>query len=138
MSVATDRAWAAGILDGEGCIIIAKDYKGTKRVERFRLKVQVSMTHQPTIDRLHVMFGGSRHNHTPQNSQWRQRHYVILCGEQAEQMLRKVLPYLTAKKEEALVALDFRKLSVKERTARGARFKAELERLKRVEWPAVV
>jgi hypothetical protein len=100
-----DLAWAAGLIDGEGCIQIAK--RSTKNGHGYVLSFMVNMTHEATILRLRDLFGfGSITplKTTHKRPQWR---WVLGCA-QAEILLRMVRPYLVTKAREADIALEYR------------------------------
>lgn len=48
-------AWAAGIIEGEGCFIFSKD----KRNNHHTTAVQVEMTDEDVLKRLQALFGGT-------------------------------------------------------------------------------
>lgn len=103
-----DKAWAAGILDGEGCISISKEnHTDTRAGLLHRPRVRVQMTHELTVRRLRDLFGG--HILTVDGASvgrkmswdWRLRH-----PQQVSTFLRGVLPYMVTKREEAILLLD--------------------------------
>lgn len=104
--VDTDLAWAAGIIDGEGCIQIAK--RSIRLGSGYTLSVTVNMTHEATIQRLRDIFGFGSILHletSHKRKQWR----WALGSKQADIMLRMVRRYLVTKAKEADIALDFRR-----------------------------
>lgn len=107
-------AYAAGIIDGEGCITASfrPEYG-----EYGQVRVCVGNTDEAMIKWLQQHFGGSVYNYptTKKMFQWH-----IFC-KNAEKFLRIVLPYLITKKEEALIALELRKVIVerKNKTKNG-------------------
>ncbi len=52
----TDYAWAAGIIDGEGCISIAKTLRKDAKNFSYCLCIGVSMSHFPTVEKLNNIF----------------------------------------------------------------------------------
>ncbi len=112
-----ETAWAAGIVDGEGCIHISRGCTKTRRRLRlgkwvsgtrydYRLIVKVKMTHAPTIRRLGALFPasaiygqklGKPHYSPPLSVQWNNR--------KARQFLLAIRPYLFTKAREADLAL---------------------------------
>lgn len=103
-----DLAWAAGIIDGEGCIRIQRRRKGPGF--DYRLDVGVEMCHIGTIDRLFQIFvrGSTRMGTTKSPLT---NHHQLYCwkvvGHDAANVLRCVLPYLLTKRERAELALEF-------------------------------
>jgi hypothetical protein len=128
----TDYAWLAGIIDGEGCITVNK---------QLNLWVQVGMTHRPTMERL-LDFGGTLRNHTSQSAKWRQRFMWVVTGQDAVDLLKKTMPYMVTKQEEAVLALTldgtFRKggKAPMPEAVRSLRLRVRetLQVLKRVPW----
>lgn len=107
----TDLAWAAGIIDGEGCIGLHRHGGPTKNW--WSLILKVTMGHEPSIRRLHDLFGeGSVQNQRPSRGQ---QHYNVawswLCTtRQVERVLAQVRPYLVTKAAEADLALEYLRL----------------------------
>lgn len=105
----TELAWAAGIVDGEGCVTIshvpAKRQKGCLN-DRHALYLKVTMGDKPTVDRLHKLFGiGSVQINIQKkyNTAWS----WLCCSRDAGIALRKLLPYLVTKRAETLLAIEF-------------------------------
>jgi hypothetical protein len=89
--------YAAGLLDGEGCILINK--QGTA----YTLQTRVGMSSDKAVSLMHKTFGGSL-----KINSFSRMHTWVLCSVEAEGFLRCVLPFLRVKKEEAKVAIAFR------------------------------
>ena len=104
----TKLAYAAGILDGEGCIIIAKGNpkKGVRLTPQYSLKVIVGMSNPSATSWLFETFGGNLK--LKPNHQYKPVHTWSCLSIQAEGFLRCILPYLKVKRIEAELALDFR------------------------------
>ena len=101
-------AWAAGILDGEGCITMNRQRPGTGgRINpSHRLFVKVTMGHRPTVDRLREIFGvGSVH--VQRSARWNDAYSWWVASRQAGFVLRTVRPYLVTKAAEAELAMEF-------------------------------
>lgn len=102
----TDLAWAAGIIDGEGCIDIS-----LRQGRYAQLDVSVVNTDPRLLLRLRELFRGSVHHRPHQTS--RPRHRMTwrwtIVSRQAETFLRQVRPYLVIKQEQADIALAMRK-----------------------------
>jgi hypothetical protein len=94
-----DLAWAAGIVDGEGCLsrIVTKNPRGIS----MSLVVVTSMVHRPTISRLQKIVGGKipypkRGKRKPrEKQQWTT--YVL--GRDAIRAIELLHPYLVTKKK---------------------------------------
>ncbi|NMC77028.1 MAG: hypothetical protein GYA60_07035 [Candidatus Methanofastidiosa archaeon] len=99
----TQKAYLAGIIDGEGCIgIFAGKSNGSAS-----LIVRIGMCSYETISTIAKWIG------CPVLKEKKRREYqqlwlIQLTFQQAEDVLKAVLPYLITKKEQAQLALDFR------------------------------
>jgi hypothetical protein len=101
---AFELAWAAGLIDGEGCIGIFEDSNYLKAY----LRLSLNMTHQETVKRFHKLFGaGTVRLATKQNSNWRQQLSYKASGKDALFVIKELLPYLFTKRESALLAVSF-------------------------------
>lgn len=91
-----DIAWAAGIIDGEGCI------RFYKNGNYFYPRLSVEMTHKPTIVRLHEILGGNVHK-VKRNRAGRYER-TLWVFEVAASLLGDVVgelyPYIFTKKEQ--------------------------------------
>lgn len=137
MIAPTDLAWAAGIVDGEGCISLhtVKTAGGVCYV----LRLTVANTSPLMLDRLHHIFGEG--NTVPKkraSEHHRQSWHWQVCSKQAERVLRLIEPYLINKREEARVGLLSRELMGRHgenkenpNTEQLAWFKRQLSELKR-------
>jgi hypothetical protein len=119
-------AWAAGLIDGEGCIRIDTG---------FRLVLKVKMTHLPTLERLMEVFscGSVRPCKVKQGTrpQW-----IWSCmGLRAMKVIEEVSPYMVTKKQEALLALQYGDYCLSHKWERGTQsmreeFRSNLSLLK--------
>jgi len=106
-----DLAWAAGILDGEGCIYIRRHKNYSVRNKRvtpqYVLVVQVVNTDKKIIDKLNEIVLGNIYERKPE-----ERRKLTYCwnlvGGKAEGFLKQVLPFLVSKKERALLSIQLR------------------------------
>lgn len=111
MASETDYAWAAGIIDGEGAILMTRNAPGTNRRKTlsFQVRISVRMTHNETIRRLGRIFGGTIKGAKARDPK---RHRPTLDWYVGDlltvDVLTKVLPYLTTKREQADLVLEFR------------------------------
>lgn len=100
-----DYAWAAGLLDGEGCIHIERELCYGR--PRYYLVVAVQMTHRGTLNHLHDVFGGasprvSRQSSKHRRAMWRWQ----LSGPSAAPFLCGILPFSQTKQQEISLALE--------------------------------
>ena len=103
----TDLAWAAGIVDGEGCI-------GLHRGEHSKTRVRLSVvnTDPRMLLRMHDMFGGSVRpltlykNKLARKPQWI---WVLHGGPAVGKTLMLILPYMVCKSAQAEIVIEWSK-----------------------------
>src|SRR5262245_48916337 len=105
-----DLGWAAGILDGEGCISIStrRSYAGP-HAQLHQFVVTVSGCDYRIPRKLHAMFGGKLNEvHARRiKPQWNEALRWSVYQRQAAEVLEVLIPYLVSKREQAEVALEF-------------------------------
>ena len=98
-----DIAYMAGLVDGEGCIVIFQDRKPKGGHLRPTLRLVISMTKPAPLLWAKETFGGSFFKAAA-------RHQATTCwtwvaaGQRALRILRLLFPYLKVKKKNALLA----------------------------------
>lgn len=108
----TVLAYLAGIIDGEGCIRIAKQ-TATKELGKapYSATVNCGMTNPVAVELLHQTFGGSIRDNkaTCKNaSPCKPLRYWYLSGTNSvAAALRQLYPFLLVKKHQAAIVLDF-------------------------------
>jgi hypothetical protein len=103
-------AYAAGLIDGEGCIgaYNTRPKTDTVRAAFFQLTVRVAMKTPRPVEFLYALFGGARHIQLQKGPGKPGPYFVWQARNvQAEECLRRLLPYLVEKREQAVVALEF-------------------------------
>ena len=112
-------AWAAGFIDGEGCIILHRI-----NPRKFSLRISVGNTDIRPLHRLQQMYGGSvRWDRHPRGRPFWVWKTVSL---NAAKCLLRVMPWLVVKHEQAELAIRSRQYM-----RRGRKTEVELENL---EW----
>lgn len=96
----------AGLVDGEGCIFIQKWIRSPRNIE-YRIRVSVTMTHEPIVRLFSAHFGGTfqvvkRNKDNPKHSD---AYLCIVTGGKAVSLIQALLPYLIVKQEEARLAI---------------------------------
>lgn len=99
--------YAAGLFDGEGFIRVAIWKKPNSLHTRYQVNVGIANTYQPVMERIASKYGGkiycNRHDlRSPKN---RPVHNWLVGSQIASNFLRKVLPFLHIKREQADLAL---------------------------------
>ncbi len=102
----SEKAWFAGMLDGEGCIHISKEIRQSGYC-RYRLIADVINTFFPALEKIKEIWKAGNINPTKgiKRPIWRWRSH----GNTAEWILEHAFPYLVIKREQALLAIAFQK-----------------------------
>jgi len=107
--------YAAGIFDGEGCVLVTKPRQSRATPG---LNVQIAGNYVPMFEWLVANFGGSfgkagrpkrigeTANYGPVKTNQKQSYQWLATGAAAQSFLELVLPYLMEKKEQAYVAVN--------------------------------
>ncbi len=108
---ATELAYAAGLMDGEGSILCcgrgyAKKGKNTKKY--LTVSVSLNNTDPNMIMWLCERFGGSVHLVRYDLPGYKDLYGWRLSGKKMETFVRAIEPYLVTKKAQAILALKFR------------------------------
>lgn len=101
---ASDWAWLAGILDGEGHIQAVQRRKGVIGLSR---RIAITNCNLPLLIQIATLFGGQIHPHTPPPIGHRQQFQWYCYGDRMRWILEGTLSRLVAKKGEAEVCLAF-------------------------------
>ena len=109
-------AWAAGIIDGEGCISICRK----RHANAWVLRVTVSQVDPRLPARLKELFGGSVSHYNPVKKNHRRVWTWTIQAHAAEAALRAVLPWLFLKKEQAEIGMASRQFIKKAEGRVGA------------------
>jgi hypothetical protein len=102
-------AWAAGFLDGEGCIHIAKQRYRSARSDTYRLGVHVTQNDLAVLERFREFVGIHAPIYPVKRAPNHRRQCFTLnfSGHSALALLSLLLGFLVRKREEAQAALDF-------------------------------
>ena len=100
----TEKAYIAGLTDGEGCISANKQFK-----KYHYLRVEITNTNPIMCDFLMKTVGyGSPHLVKKQKENWKSTISWIVTNKQGEKFLREILPYLQIKKQLAITGIELR------------------------------
>jgi hypothetical protein len=94
-----ELAYAAGLIDGEGCIHITKG-------PQYRLYLKVSMCHEETIEHLWKMFNRGTIQNVVQRI-WTDAYSWLCSPKDAIEVIRLVRPYLITRVLDADIAEEF-------------------------------
>jgi hypothetical protein len=111
----SDLAYAAGIIDGEGCIKIyhaKKETLGKGHVrDRYQLQIQVDMVKSEVVNWLQSKFGGTVYEHRrsiKKHPTWNDsKRWYLMSKDEMTNFLGMILPYLKIKRKQAELALQF-------------------------------
>lgn len=103
-------AWAAGFIDGEGCIRIVKG-STRKQTDRYYLQLTVVQTELEPLKKMKDMFQcGTIFTVPRKNPKHKPLSTWKVQTRAAENVIKAVLPYLIVKRKQAEVGLKFREL----------------------------
>lgn len=103
-----DIAWAAGFFDGEGCVSIAKSARKGQPLPYYRAELIVANTSREPLDRFEILFGGRVVVVRPAKHNRKLTYGWKTTGTaHTAQVLRELLPWLTVKRGQALLVLEF-------------------------------
>lgn len=103
----TDLAWAAGIIDGEGCVGITARYRpGHSRASGYSASLVVINTSMPMLSKLRELFGGCINARKLKCSSWAQCWRWHVRNQFAADVLRLIRPYLVVKGRQAELCLE--------------------------------
>ncbi len=133
-------AYAAGLIDGEGCISIYCNRRNGLDFHYVRLTVQLSYKGLPTLKRMQSAFGGSIASRVEKRNSPPTPFYVWRLGQQdACRLLYAMLPYMGIKRANALLALHFNEVVQKplddQKRECAARCKQQMHRLNKTGMP---
>lgn len=98
----SDFAWAAGFIDGEGCISIYRT-KG----DYYYIQLIVACTVREPLEKLESIFGGQQVvMNKPQRGRRKASYQWKVMGRAAGEVIEILLPYLTVKRDAANVAIE--------------------------------
>ena len=139
--------WAAGIVDGEGCIQIVKR-QGVKGYTYYLTRLSVTNTDPRVTERFKAAFGGSiSRQRMMKSTRQKTKYQWMVNATKAERIILLLRPWLLVKAEQADIALaarQYRQYGARSLGPYGGTtdqnalewLRRELRRLKVIEWPA--
>lgn len=106
-----DRAYLAGIIDGEGSIVVSKSTGKNGRNTCYQPFISVSNTEKSLIDWLYSTFGGTVTKYTPSQMAKNCRKQVFkwqVTGKNIDMICALIRPYSTIKVEQIDVMIRLR------------------------------
>lgn len=119
-------AYAAGLVDGEGTIYIDKNLA-------VRLEVQMAEKALQVLERLRDEYGGTVKLCRPETEKWAASYRWTQFSHEAETTLRRLLPHLRIKKQQATVALEAMGLKPRDKAKKWTQRKRQRAEVLRAE-----
>ena len=105
---ATDLAWAAGILDGEGYLGLYRVRPKTlHNLSGTAMHIEVAMTHEATLLRLQQILGGRINGPYTRPNRLTHWKWYTAGQKHVAETIRALRPYLTTKRQDAALLLRF-------------------------------
>jgi hypothetical protein len=105
---ATELAYMAGIIDGEGTICITKTNGGTRSIAKnFDVLVVVNMTRPTPLDFIAKRFGGTVTRRERGSKNYAAIFRWFACANRARKFLMAIRPFLHLKCKQADIALKY-------------------------------
>jgi hypothetical protein len=101
-------AYAAGLIDGEGCIRIQK--QSNKQIYIVVVQLAMTVKADPIRQALIATFGGNSYAMEFKNKKWAKQWQWRISGEKACDLLSQILPFLVLKKKQAQLALNMNEM----------------------------
>lgn len=119
MTNRTIDVYAAGLIDGEGCIGIVE----RKGIYNIRIDVGMTVKAQPLLEMLEREYGGCVVLSRRATSKWDAAACWVIGGEKAAHALRRIEPYLQLKEEQARIAIKMEEIRQQLPAPKGVRFR---------------
>jgi len=131
MNLREKLAYLAGIIDGEGSLLLWMN-KSSQKSGQFNLRVNVTSTDKCLVDWIFDNFGGSIYEcNSPSRKcqpKWKKQYVWQINRPEMLQFLENIYPFLIIKKERCEIAIKFRKtFSKRERNLSKETFNIRLE-----------
>jgi hypothetical protein len=100
-------AYAAGLVDGEGCIYVQDSVRKGSGRRAYSATVEIGMAEKAKslLTAMQRVHGGTVKSSRPASDRWAASYAWTVSGTDAERCLERLLPYLVLKKEQARLAL---------------------------------
>ncbi len=100
-------AYLAGLVDGEGSLMIVRSKASNRRNPEFRARISVANTDANVLCVIRGRFGGILVNQPPRETSWNPAYQLIWSDGMAAPVLTLLLPHLRIKYRQARLLLDF-------------------------------
>jgi hypothetical protein len=109
MPMKNTLSYLAGYIDGDGCFFLKKETNPLK----YRAYIVISSTNEEVLKTFELSFGGSIYACTPRKEHWKRSYHWNCRGKFALEITNAMLEFLTEKKSDALIFIDYIKTSCK-------------------------
>ncbi len=99
--------YVAGLVDGEGSLMIVRSKAGGRRNLDYRARVSISNTDTHVLETIRGRFGGMLEDQPPRKPRWNRQQQLIWSEGMGEPLLQSLLPHLRIKQRQARLLLDF-------------------------------
>lgn len=107
MATDLEKAYLAGIIDGEGSIGVCQQKRGTRSAY---VRLLVTGTDKNLLEWLMKNFDGNFYWKPKENENWKPEFIWRVSGKKAIIIIKEVLPFLVIKKKQASVALAIERI----------------------------
>lgn len=100
--------WLAALIDGEGCITVHKGSRKTNNGPQLLIELSIGNTCKDLVDAVLFHTGvGYITQYTYKGKNWKTRYMWRVGATGCRTLIPRVLPWLVAKREQALLAVQF-------------------------------
>ncbi len=102
-----DLSYLAGLIDGEGCIFIARNLRKGRKNYAYSMQIKIAMTNEKAVSYIHKTFGGSFYYKKPTKKEHLKQSVWLVCGQEALAILKAIKDYLIGKVEQCKLGITF-------------------------------
>lgn len=109
----TEAAYIAGLIDGEGSILLTRHWIKNRKRYYYNVKVRLFNTNIEALEWVQIKVGGGslfpfpNYRYSNRFNTQKQMYILDFSRRLAVELLRRVLPYLIVKRRQAEVILDY-------------------------------
>lgn len=108
----TEKAYIAGLIDGDGCILVNRQTRKKSGTVVYQLRVVVAMNDQrPLVFLKDKLDGGLCTRKRQYRGEWKTTYVWSLCDQRASNLLEAILPYLLVKDTTAKIGTQLRSVT---------------------------
>lgn len=96
--------YLAGLMDAEGCVMIAK-CKGSANPQ-YRARIAISNTYKPILEAVQRHYGGIIADEPARKPGWKHAYQLVWTNGMVQTLLSSITPHLRLKREQAAIVID--------------------------------